>query len=72
MASIQKQVAELGAAAADELVRSDEAEPAAAIAHLRDLQDAITGLQGEADRVIGLQRTFKVGGACSCWPGLGA
>lgn len=60
MESVQRQVTELGTAASADLVLSEEADPAAAIAHLRELLDTISALQGEADRITGLQRTFKV------------
>jgi hypothetical protein len=66
MESVQKQVTELGAAASADLVLSEEADPAAAIAHLRELLDTISTLQGEADRITGLQRTFKVSRGSSC------
>jgi hypothetical protein len=78
MDGVQKGAAQLAAAASADVVLSAEAEPAAAVAHLQGVQAELGGLQREAERITGLQRTFQVGAqhcCCCCWrplPGPGA
>jgi hypothetical protein len=62
MERMQGQLVQLAAAAAADVVLSQEVQPAAAVAHLEAVAEELGALQREAEHVVGLQRTFQVGG----------